>query len=73
MLSTLAELAGLACLVVAAAILSPVAGWAAAGLCLLLVGRALDGAPVDTLLSTARRGMSTACGYLTRRRAGEAR
>jgi hypothetical protein len=43
MLSTLIQLAGFACLVVAAAIVSPELGIASAGVALLVIGHAADG------------------------------
>ena len=57
MLSTLLELAGLACLVAAVTVgLGLVAGLAAGGLALLVCGVAADGAEPFKALKTIRRG-----------------
>ena len=64
MTSSLAELAGLSCLTVAAFLIAVPLGWAVAGAALLMIGQALDGVDV---VEAARRASSTACGR--RRRA----
>jgi hypothetical protein len=53
-MSTLVELAGFVCAIVAATLLGgPAAGWATAAGCLLLTGYALEGSHID--LQGARR------------------